>query len=203
MKSSEGTPGKDAYTIILENENVSFPVTTDNTAISDESFTSAIAVMQGIKKREDFTIGDIKSGNGITVSKQGSAITLSVKKNTKILTNSGSFKIPITIDGIVFVKTMSWCVAKQGMTGDAPVNIVVGNESQSIPCTSSGIVSAQTLLEIPFSGYKGLDKISCTASVGILPSGMTLGSCEGSTEKTDGKLYLMYQKGRTLVEMIF
>lgn len=198
LKSSEGTPGKDAYTIILENENVSFPVTTDNTAISDESFTSAIAVMQGIKKREDFTIGDIKSGNGITVSKQGSAITLSVKKNTKILTNSGSFKIPITIDGIVFVKTMSWCVAKQGMTGDAPVNIVVGNESQSIPCTSSGIVSAQTLLEIPFSGYKGLDKISCTASVGILPSGMTLGSCEGSTEKTDGKIVLNVSKWANL-----
>lgn len=198
LKSSEGTPGKDAYTIILENENVSFPVTTDNTAISDESFTSAIAVMQGIKKREDFTIGDIKSGNGITVSKQGSAITLSVKKNTKILTNSGSFKIPITIDGIVFVKTMSWCVAKQGMTGDAPVNIVVGNESQSIPCTSSGIVSAQTLLEIPFSGYKGLDKISCTASVGILPSGMTLGSCEESTEISDGKIVLNVSKGSNL-----
>lgn len=198
LKSSEGTPGKDAYTIILENENVSFPVTTDNTAISDESFTSAIAVMQGIKKREDFTIGDIKSGNGITVSKQGSAITLSVKKNTKILTNSGSFKIPITIDGIVFVKTMSWCVAKQGMTGDAPVNIVVGNESQSIPCTSSGIVSVQTLLEIPFSGYKGLDKISCTASVGILPSGMTLGSCEGSTEINDGKIVLNVSKGSNL-----
>ena len=198
LKGSEGVPGKDAYTIILENENVSFPVSIDNVALSDESFTSSVIVMHGLKKREDFTIGGVISANGVNISKQGSVITLSVKGGAKVLANSGSFKIPITIDGILFTKTISWSVSKQGMTGDSPVNIIVGNESQSIPCTSSGIVSAQTLLEIPFSGYKGLNKISCTASVGILPSGMTLGLCESSTEEKYGKIILNIAKGSNL-----
>lgn len=154
LKGSEGVPGKDAYTIILENENVSFPVSIDNVALSDESFTSSVIVMHGLKKREDFTIGEVISANGVNISKQGSVITLSVKGGAKVLANSGSFKIPITIDGILFTKTISWSVSKQGMTGDSPVNIIVGNESQSIPCTSSGIVSAQTLLEIPFQDIK-------------------------------------------------
>ena len=197
LKSSEGTPGKDAYTIILENENVSFPVSINNIALSDESFTSSVMVMQGVEKREDFTIGDVVSENGIDISKQGSIITLSVKKGAKILANSGSFKIPIIVDGITFTKTISWSVSKQGVTGDAPINIVVGNESQSIPCTSAGIVSKQMLLEIPFAGYEGFTKIACEVSVGELPPGVSHAS-ENATPETDGKVVLNIAKNATL-----
>ena len=47
---------------------------------------------------------------------------------------------------------------EQGLPGTPAINVVIANEAQSIPCTNSGIVSKQLLLEIPFSDMRGLIK---------------------------------------------
>ena len=77
-------------------------------------------------------------------------------------------------------------------------NIAVGNESQNIPCTSKGLTSIPMLIEIPFVGYIGLTQTSCTATVGLLPKGITLGEITNSTETTTGKIILNVAKDSDL-----
>lgn len=86
---------------------------------------------------------------------------------------------------------------EQGKPGTPALNVVVANESQSIPCTNAGLVSKQMLLEIPFTGYEGFTKIACEVTVGELPSGISH-TVENATPKKDGKVILNVAKNATL-----
>lgn len=197
-----GDKGEDAYTIILSNENISFSVSyEDNLAIGDQSFTTDVRVFYGATERDDFVIGEIGSSNGITVSKTVNSVTLSVTDNTKITAKHGYFRIPISIDGMIFYKDMSWNTVPQGAPGSVgqpALNISLGNESQNIPCNSEGVTLESFLIEIPFAAYEGFNKVACTASVGVLPSGITLGQNTGSTPDTDGLIILNVARGSNL-----
>ena len=197
-----GDKGEDAYTIILSNENISFSVSyEDNLAIGDQSFTTDVRVFYGATERDDFVIGEIGSSNGITVSKTVNSVTLSVTDNTKITAKHGYFRIPISIDGMIFYKDMSWNTVSQGAPGSVgqpALNVSLGNESQNIPCNSEGVTLENFLIEIPFAAYEGFNKVACTASVGVLPSGITLGQNTGSTPDTDGLIILNVARGSNL-----
>lgn len=197
-----GDKGDDAYTIILSNENISFSVSyEDNLAIDDQSFTTDVRVFYGATERDDFVIGEIGSSNGITVSKTVNSVTLSVADNTKITAKHGYFRIPISIDGTIFYKDMSWNTVPQGVPGSVgqpALNISLGNESQNIPCNSEGITLESFLIEIPFAAYEGFNKVACTASVGVLPSGITLGQNTASTPDSDGLIILNVARGSNL-----
>ena len=197
-----GDKGEDAYTIILSNENISFSVSyEDNLAIGDQSFTTDVRVFYGATERDDFVIGEIGSSNGITVSKTVNSVTLSVTDGTKITTKHGYFRIPISIDGLIFYKDMSWNTVPQGVpgsVGQSALNVSLGNESQNIPCNSEGVTLESFLIEIPFAAYEGFNKVACTASVGVLPSGITLGQNTGSTPDTDGLIILNVARGSNL-----
>lgn len=197
-----GDKGEDAYTIILSNENISFSVSyEDNLAIEDQSFTTDVRVFYGATERDDFVIGEIGSSNGITVSKTVNSVTLSVTDSTKITAKHGYFRIPISIDGLIFYKDMSWNTVPQGVpgsVGQSALNVSLGNESQNIPCNSEGVTLESFLIEIPFAAYEGFNKVACTASVGVLPSGITLGQNTGSTPDTDGLIILNVARGSNL-----
>lgn len=197
-----GDKGEDAYTIILSNENISFSVSyEDNLAIGDQSFTTDVRVFYGATERDDFVIGEVGSSNGITVSKTVNSVTLSVTDSTKITAKHGYFRIPISIDGLIFYKDMSWNTVPQGAPGSVgqpALNISLGNESQNIPCNSEGVTLESFLIEIPFAAYEGFNKVACTASVGVLPSGITLGQNTGSTPDTDGLIILNVARGSNL-----
>lgn len=197
-----GDKGEDAYTIILSNENISFSVSyEDNLAIGDQSFTTDVRVFYGATERDDFVIGEIGSSNGITVSKTVNSVTLSVTDSTKIAAKHGYFRIPISIDGLIFYKDMSWNTVPQGVpgsVGQSALNVSLGNESQNIPCNSEGVTLESFLIEIPFAAYEGFNKVACTASVGVLPSGITLGQNTGSTPDTDGLIILNVARGSNL-----
>lgn len=192
----QGENGTDAYTVILSNENVSFAVDYGtHTATSAQSYSSTVTVFQGIEERSDFTIGEVVSANGIAVSKTENTITLSVEDNVEITADHGSFRIPISIDGLVFFKDMTWTLAQQGKDGTSAINIIMGNEAQNIPCTDEGIVVEGFLVNIPFQGYVGTEKVGATAVVGLLPNGVTLGSNTPATEEEDGLIILNVAKG--------
>lgn len=197
-----GDKGEDAYTIILSNENISFLVSyEDNLAIGDQSFTTDVRVFYGATERDDFVIGEIGSSNGITVSKTVNSVTLSVTDGTKITAKHGYFRIPISIDGLIFYKDMSWNTVPQGVpgsVGQSALNVSLGNESQNIPCNSEGVTLESFLIEIPFAAYEGFNKVACTASVGVLPSGITLGQNTGSTPDADGLIILNVARGSNL-----
>lgn len=86
---------------------------------------------------------------------------------------------------------------EQGKPGTPALNVVVANESQSIPCTNAGLVSKQMLLEIPFTGYEGFTKIACEVTVGELPSGISH-TVENATPEKEGKVILNVAKNATL-----
>ena len=191
----KGENGEDAYTIILGNENISFSVGYDsNTVLSDQSHFSTVQIMQGVTERTDFTIGSVSSANGITITKndQNKTLVLSVHEGDTITADSGYFRIPISIDGLIFFKDLSWNLTKQGRPGDVghpgegAINVIVANESQTIACTNDGLTSGNALINIPFVAFKGLEKVPCSAIVGVLPSGITLGSNTSSTADEDG-----------------
>lgn len=202
ISDSTGAKGDDAYTVILQNENVSFSVdNSSNTVLSDQSFSSTVQIFQGTTERTDFTLGEINSANGITISVQDRTVILSVKNGDKITENNGFFTVPILIDDLTFYKDITWNLAKQGekgSSGEPSLNIVVGNESQNIPCSNEGLVLENFLIEIPFTGYKGFNRVDCSVSVGLLPDGVTLGSNTASTPDTEGLIILNVAKDATL-----
>lgn len=192
----QGEHGTDAYTVILSNENVSFAVDYGtHTATNSQAYSSTVVVFQGTEERSDFTIGEVVSANGITASKTKNTVTLSVEDNAEITADHGSFRIPISIDGLVFFKDMTWTLAQQGKDGTSAINVIVGNEAQNIPCTDEGVVAEGFLINIPFQGYVGTEKVGATAVVGLLPNGVTLGTNTPATNEEDGLIILNVAKG--------
>lgn len=86
---------------------------------------------------------------------------------------------------------------EQGLPGTPALNVVIANEAQSIPCTNRGLVSKQLLLEIPFAGYEGFQKVACDVSVGLLSPGMSH-TAENATPDKDGLVTLNISKGADL-----
>ena len=201
----KGNDGEAAYTVILQNENITFSVSHENNiALTDQSFNTSVLVFKGVEPITNFTIGTVDSKNGISVAKKNNTITFSVTAGNKITSNYGSFSIPILVDGLTFTKEITWSLAKAGATGEqgdpgeSAINVSIGNESQNIPCTYDGYVLDDMLIEISFIGYYGLSKTDCNVTVGALPSGMTLGSIQNCTTTDNGKIILNIAKNATL-----
>ena len=51
------------------------------------------------------------------------------------------------------------------------------------------------MINIPFQGYVGTEKVGATAVVGLLPNGVTLGSNTPATKEEDGLIILNVAKG--------
>lgn len=75
---------------------------------------------------------------------------------------------------------------------------IVGNESQVIPCNSSGNVLSALDVSIPFYGYKGTTRVGCTVTPGALPSGVTTKSNTAATASAAGNLILTFAANGTL-----
>lgn len=201
----KGNDGESAYTVILQNENITFSVSNQNNiALMDQSFDTSVVVFKGTDAVSNFTIGTVESKNGISVIQKNNTITFSVEAGNKIEADYGKFSIPISVNGLVFKKEVSWSLAKagavggQGNPGEPALSISLGNESQNIPCTYDGHVINDMLIEISFVGYRGLTRTPCNVAVGTLPSGMTLGSIENCTISNDGSIILNIAKNATL-----
>lgn len=112
-----------AYTIVLSNEAQTIATSNTGYPLTTTAYSTDIQVYKGTTQRTDFTIGNLTSANGITISKVSSSqVQLSVSTGTQITANTGGFTIPITIDGKTFNKVFSWSVSKQGNTGATGAN---------------------------------------------------------------------------------
>lgn len=99
----------------------------------------------------------------------------------------------------VSYKEMQNSVEQLGRQLDSAVlyNVIMGREFQSIPCIG-GIVKESFLIEIPFSAYKGTEPVGASASVGILPAGITLAGNTSSTTSNPGTITLNVSKDASL-----
>lgn len=118
IQGADGKKGEDAYTIFLENENISFATDKNRNPLSEQAYTSGITIMKGAKPVTDFTIGDITKTQGIAVAKTNTAIAISVVNGNPLPNDSGEIEIPITVGGTVFKKILTWTCAKKGEQGE-------------------------------------------------------------------------------------
>lgn len=113
------------FTVMLTNEAQQFATDSNRKVTSAQSYYTDIIVIRGSQERTDYTIGNITSGSGITVSKSSKRVTFSVSAGTTIGADTGVIEIPITLDGQTIKKQFSWSCGKQGPQG------VQGNDGNS------------------------------------------------------------------------
>lgn len=146
-----------------------------------------------------FIIAESTDGTTFT-TKYTSSANESTKEYTPSATNIVAIKCTLYAAGATTtaLDTQTVAVTKDGATGAGGTSIIVGNESQVIPCNSSGNVLSAMDVTIPFAGYKGISKAACTVSPGTLPSGVTLKSNTAGTTSADGSLVLTFAANGTL-----
>lgn len=105
------------FTVMLTNEAQQFATDSNRKVTSAQSYYTDIIVIRGSQERTDYTIGNITSGSGITVSKNSKRVTFSVSAGTTIGSDAGVIEIPITLDGQTVKKQFSWSCGKQGPQG--------------------------------------------------------------------------------------
>ena len=78
----------------------------------------------------------------------------------------------------------------KGDSGTGGLSVILGNENQTLACTSAGKTSAAATITIPFTGYVGITQTACTCAVGTLPTGITLKTNTAATATAAGKVEL-------------
>mgnify|MGYP002550925808 CR=1 FL=1 len=121
------------FTVMLTNEAQQFATDSNRKVTSAQSYYTDIIVIRGSQEWTDYTIGNITSGSGITVSKNSKRVTFSVSAGTTIGADAGVIEIPITLDGQTVKKQFSWSCGKQGPQG------VKGQDGTSIKITSKSV----------------------------------------------------------------
>ena len=155
IQGADGKKGEDAYTIFLENENISFATDENRDPLSEQAYTSGITIMKGAKPVTEFTIGDIAKTQGIAVAKTDTAIAISVINGNPLPNDSGVIEIPISVGGTVFKKILSWTCSKkgdqgiqgiqgpqgvQGEKGKDGTSVTISNKSITYQLSTSGTV---------------------------------------------------------------
>lgn len=121
------------FTVMLTNEAQQFATDSNRKVTSAQSYYTDIIVIRGSQERTDYTIGNITSSSGITVSKSSKRVTFSVSAGTTIGADTGVIEIPITLDGQTVKKQFSWSCGKQGPQG------VKGQDGTSVKITSKSV----------------------------------------------------------------
>ena len=111
-----GQNGSDAYTVLLTNENHTF-VANHLGVTAEQIVTTDVIAYKGSTPIKP-TIGTLPSVTGLTLAQSGVRITIKTKANVSTLADSGSFDIPITVDGKSFTKSFSWTKVKDGQKGE-------------------------------------------------------------------------------------
>lgn len=139
IQGADGKKGEDAYTIVLENENISFATDENRNPLSEQAYTSRITVMKGATPVTDFGIGDIAKTQGIAIAKGDDGISISVVNGNALPADSGEITVPISVGGTVFKKVLTWTCAKKGEQGDKGDKGAPGKDGTSVTITSKSV----------------------------------------------------------------
>lgn len=206
------------YTLVRNAENAKLAYVTADTYVFKYNTSSALvgasqatltAQVQGVSISKwqyknsagawtDYpTTSDNTSINGGTlVVKPTHAVFINNVAQIKLVT----FEVDI-YDTITITKMYDGVKGDQGTPGTAGsggLSIILGNESQTIACSETGIVLAATEIAIPFTGYIGITQTACSCVVGKLPTGMTVKTNTASTATVAGSIVLSVAASATL-----
>lgn len=132
------------FTVMLTNEAQQFATDSNRKVTCAQSYYTDIIVIRGSQERTDYTIGNITSSSGITVSKSSKRVTFSVSAGTTIGADAGVIEIPITLDGQTVKKQFSWSCGKQGpqgVKGDPGTSVKITSKSVTYQTSTSGITA--------------------------------------------------------------
>lgn len=101
-------------------------------------------------------------------------------------------------DTITITKMYDGEQGKPGQTGSGGLSVILGNEAQSIACTTDGKVQTALDVTIPFTGYLGITQTACTCKVGTLPDGVTEKSNTAATASAAGTVVLTFAANAAL-----
>lgn len=175
--------GEAGYTVLLTNENISFSADQSMVANSDQTFVSEVVAYQGAIKRTDFSIGAVTASTPLSASVSGNKITVTVKKGSKFTSDSGSFDIPITLDHIVFTRTIAWSLSKDGLVGHAAIIAQLSNEYIGIHADIAGNNGDFSNAQTSMSVFEGTKDVTSDWTFTVSSATGVVGSLSGNTYK--------------------
>ena len=147
----------------------------------------------GAWKNYPATADNASISGGTLVVKPDHAVFFSGVAQIKLVTDD-----PDVYDTVSLTKMYDGSQGEPGAAGTGGLSVILGNEAQSIACTSGGLVAAVVDVTIPFMGYLGIAQTACTCTVGTLPSGVTVKSNTAATASKAGTVVLTFAANATL-----
>lgn len=147
-KLGEGIEG---LTILLSNESQSFVTDSQGMVLSNQTYTTDIFVYRGTTSCEFTNSFENTTINNIVAKKvTDSQVSFTVTQGTTIGQDSGSFDIPIVINGVTYIKTFSWTLAKAGEKGDKgdTISLSLVASSQVIRSNDGGATFAPSTITV-------------------------------------------------------
>lgn len=134
--------------------------------------------------------------SGTLVVKPAHAVFVNNVAQIKLVTDDAD-----VYDTVTITKMYDGAKGEQGTSGTAGtggLSVILGNEAQTIACTSAGAVATELSITIPFTGFVGITQTACTCTVGTLPSGITVKTNTAATPTAAGNLVLTVSANSTL-----
>lgn len=192
VKVQDGVMGENALSVILTNEAHVFPAGV-SAALNSTTETEILA-FDGATPTEIQvkSISTLPSGLTAQISNNNTLKPKITFTATTLLTQVKDVIITLVIKGQEIQKHFSYALGLKGEPGENAWSIVLGNDSQNIPCTSAGMTSTTLVVDIPVYTFYGTLMMASTLSVGTLPSGVAATSITNGTASAPGNVQLTF-----------
>lgn len=201
IKVQDGVIGENALSVILTNEAHVFPAGVS--AALNSSTETEILAFDGASPTEVevVSISTLPSGLTAQISNNNTLKPKITFTATTLLTEVKDVIITIRVKNTEIQRHFSYTLGLKGEPGDPGENgwsIVLGNDSQNIPCNSNGITNTTLTVDIPVYTYYGTLMVASTLSVGTLPSGVIVTSIINGTTSAPGNVQLTFSNNINL-----
>lgn len=207
-KVQQGQDGEDAviyectansYTLNLNESNVFTPSTVTFYGYYTKGNTTVRSLYAGRFKIYESTNGTTFEETYSSASNQSSYVYTPSSENVMMI-KCELYKAGGTttlLDSQTVLITKDGASGEDGNDGLNGISMGLGNYQDVIPCNTSNKASASKTINIPFYAYAGIARIPVTATVGTLPSGVTVTSNTAGTTSANGLLVLTVASGAT------
>ena len=192
VKVQDGIMGENALSVILTNEAHVFPAGV-SAALNSTTETEILA-FDGATPTEIQvkSISTLPSGLTAQISNNNTLKPKITFTATTLLTQVKDVIITLVVKGQEIQKHFSYALGLKGEPGENAWSIVLGNDSQNIPCTSAGMTSTTLVVDIPVYTFYGTLMMASILSVGTLPSGVAATSITNGTASAPGNVQLTF-----------
>ena len=210
LKQKQGAAGQDAVIYEVEPSTLTLTLNKSNayspTSVTFKAYTKTGATLAKTLYAGRFKIYESSDGTSFGTAKYTSSSNENSKSYTPSTTNLRAIKVELYAAGATSTLLDSQTVTivkdgadgSDGADGDGGTSVILGNEAEVFPCTTEGATKNATDVNIPFYGYKGIQRVPITCAVGTLPSGVTVKTNTAGTASAGGLLVITVPAGNTL-----